>query len=61
MSDDIVIEIGKYYRIIYNDLGHKPVEKRGIVTCKEDTLFKLDSNPKEALNTRQIIRAVEMR
>ena len=54
-----IIEIGKSYKIIYDDKGYKPVEKIGKVISIQGTLFKLDSK-NEALNTQYIIRVIPL-
>lgn len=51
------MDIGKKYRIIYDDKGFKPVQKIGTIIEIKDNLFKLDSSP-DWLNLNLIIRAI---
>lgn len=57
----MIIEVGKKYMIIYDDHGRMPVKKVGKVISKDDTIFSLDSKPREGLNTRDIIRIEEIK
>ena len=51
------MEIGKRYKIIYNDHGFKPVQKIGTLVWEKFPLFRLDTSSEE-LNINNIIRAV---
>jgi len=53
------MDVGRKYRIIYNDFGNKPVQKFGILVWEKYPLFKLDSSSEE-LNINNIIRAIPM-
>lgn len=56
----VLLQIGKRYRIIYDDKGNRAVEKTGILILLDGNLFKLDSKD-EFLNTHYILRAVELK
>lgn len=49
------MEIGKTYFIIYDDKGHHPVKKSGLIKSIQGNLIHLDSG--EILNSNYIIRA----
>lgn len=49
------MKIGTEYIIIYDDKGHHPMKKRGVVTNIDSNLITLDSG--EILNMLFIIRA----
>lgn len=56
--NELILIIGKNYKIVYDDKGFKPVIKKGIIVKKEDALIELESG--EILNAQYIVRAEEI-
>lgn len=58
-----IFEIGKSYRMIYDDKGYKPIKKEFVVLAIKNNLLKVkikDTGENEILNVFNLVRAGEL-